>query len=116
MTERGRGARRHGRRHGRAALLYQGVLDAVDPRVLDAAETAEGLTDELALVRLLLRRQLESDPDNLEMTIKGLHLLVRMVVAQHKLSGEDVTALEGQLGKLADEMAIAILGKEPDGG
>jgi hypothetical protein len=116
MTERGHGARRHGRRHGRAALLYQSALDAVDPRVLVAAETAEGLADEVTLVRLLLRRQLEQDPDNLELTIKGMHLLVRMVSAQHELSGADMTALEGHLGKLANEMAVAILGKEPDGG
>ena len=116
MTERRRGARQHGRRHPRAALLYRSVLDAVDPRVLLAAETAEGLTDEVALVRLLLRRQLEQDPDNLELTIKGMHLLVRMVSVQHKLSGGDMTALEGHLGKLADEMAVAILGKEPEDG
>ncbi len=112
MTERGRGARRHGRRHGRAALLYQSALDAVDPRVLLAAETAEGLTDELALVRLLLRRQLEQDPDNLALTIKGMHLLVRMVSVQHGLSDADRTAFAAGVEEALDRLTASILGTE----
>jgi hypothetical protein len=39
-----------------------------------------------------------------------------MITAQHKLSGGDVAALEGHLSRLAEEMAVAILGKEPDDG
>ena len=117
MTERRRDTRRHTRRHGRAALLYRSALDAVDPRVLLAAETAEGLTDEMALVRLLLRRQLEQDPDNLELTIKGMHLLARMVSAQHQLSGADAAAFDERAAELLEQVRriFAETGEAVDG-
>jgi hypothetical protein len=99
-----------------ALVLYRDVVEEADPAVRAAAAADTGLAGEVALVRMLLRRHLQAHPDKLELTIKGMHLLVRMVTAQHKLSGGDVAALEGQLSRLADEMAVAILGKEPDGG
>jgi hypothetical protein len=104
MTERRHGARRHRRHQQRAALLYQSALDAVDPRVLVAAETAEGLADEVAVVRLLLRRQLEQDPDNLELTLKAMHLLVRMVMAQHQIAGADAAAFDERSAALIEQV------------
>lgn len=96
----------------RALTLYQGVRQEAD----DAARRASAtdLSGELTLLRGLLREQIERDPDGLELTIKALHLLVRMVTAQHKLTGGEAAALEGQMSRLANEMALAILGKEPE--
>ena len=116
MTERRRGARRHARRDPHGWALYRSVLEEVDPRVLSAAEQAEGLSDELTVVRLLLRRQLQADPQDLELVLKGLHLLVRMVIAQHKLSGEDAQAFSGQADELARHFAAAIFSREETDG
>lgn len=98
----------------RALTLYQSVQHEADGAVREAA--AADLSGELVLLRGLLRRQIEQHPDRLEPTIKAMHLLVRMVTAQHKLSGGEAAALEGQLSLLANEMALAILGKEPGDG
>jgi hypothetical protein len=94
----------------RALVLYEGVQQEADDLVREA--TVTDLTGELVLLRSLLRQQIEKDPGGLELTIKAMHLLVRMVTAQHKLSGGDSAALEAHLGRLANEMALAILGKE----
>jgi len=112
MTERQRHARGHRRRPSRAALLYLSVLDEVDPRLLTAAETAAGLTDELTLVRLLLHRQVQADPNNLELMLKGIHLLVRMVVAQHGLGEDERAALSTGVEQAIDRLASGIIGLE----
>jgi hypothetical protein len=116
MTEQQRHTRRHPRRRSRESVLYHSVLKEADPRLIAAAARAEGLTDELVVARVLLARYLAEHPENVEVMVKAMHLLARMVIAQHRLSGEDAAALEGHLSKLADEMAVAILGKEPNGG
>jgi hypothetical protein len=112
MTERGRNlvARSHRRR---PLTLYRSVLDEIDPRVLAAASTAEGLDDEVLLLRLLLRRHLLEHPGDLELTLKGMHLLVRMVVARFKLSGTDAAALEEGVRMALDQFSSSVLGKEP---
>jgi hypothetical protein len=114
MTERRRGAKRATTAEpARALVLYGDVVEEADRATFAAAPAAPGLAEEVALVRMLLRQHLREHPGELEMTIKGLHLLVRMVTAQHKLSGADAAELSDRLSELADEMAIAILGKEP---
>jgi len=115
MTERRRGAREKVRRGRRGRALYDSVLEEVDPRVLTMAEHAEGLSDEVAVVRLLLRRQLEVDSPDLDLLLKGFHLLIRMVTAQHKLSGEDAEAFSGQAEELARHFAAAIFSQEGAG-
>jgi hypothetical protein len=100
------------RRRTRAFDLYKSVLEESDAGLLAAAAHAEGLADEVALVRVLLHRHLAEHPEGLELTIKGMHLLVRMVAAQHKLSGADAAALDARADELARHFAAAILGEE----
>ena len=116
MTEHRHERRRHGRRHTRTANLYQGVIEESDAAVLAAAQEAEGLTDEVAVVRALLLRHLAGHPENLELTIKGMHLLVRMVTAQAHLSGEDAARLQERTEELANHFAAAIFKQEAANG
>ncbi len=111
MTEHARGNGRRARRP-RPTKLYRSVLAASDPRVVLQAERAEGLTDEIATVRLLLRRQLEENPPDMELLIKGMHLLVRMVVAQHQLSAGDAEQFGAGVQRAIEEFAANILGRE----
>ncbi len=112
MVERRQEHRRHTRRRRQPSNLYDGVFRESDPGVLAAAAQAKGLDDEVALVRVLLRRHLAEHPENLELTIKGMHLLERKVTAQEQLSGVDAAALEEQSRMIADQMTAALLGKE----
>jgi hypothetical protein len=96
----------------RPANLYQSVVDNVAPGALAAAARVEGLDDEVALVRVLLQRALAEHPENLELLIKGMHLLVRMVVAQYNLTGAEAAQLEGRMAELAGHFAAAIFREE----
>ena len=108
MTERRQGRTRPGRRHRRPVNLYKSVIEESDAAVLTAAESMEGLTDEVAVLRVLLLRQLAANPDSLDLTIKGMHLLVRMVATQAQLSGEDAAQLTQRMEELANHFAVAI--------
>jgi len=88
------------------------VLAEVDPRVLAMAERADGLADETALVRLLLRRQLAERPEATELVIKGMHLLVRMVSAEHRLAGDEMEQFKAEARKVIAQFVRNAMGGE----
>ena len=112
MPERTGAHRRRGRQADHAANFYQGVLAEAAASDLHEAAAPDGLADEVALLRVLVRRQLAEGPENLDLTLKGLTLLARLVATQYRLSGADEAALRGQLSTVADHLAAAVLGEE----
>ena len=77
--------------------FYRGALDAAEQEHLEAAAGAEGLDDEVALLRVLLRRELASHPEDLRLVLQGMTLLVRAVAARYRLSPADQEALEERI-------------------
>jgi hypothetical protein len=77
--------------------FYRSALDTALQTDLDAAAAAEGLDDEVALLRLLVRRELAERPENLRLVLQGMTLLVRAVAARYRLSPSDQDALEQRL-------------------
>lgn len=116
MNKRTRGRRRspHARHAAsRPDNFYRHVLHESEAALAEAA-ISDGLADETALLRVLVRRQIEEHPENLDQTIKALHLLVRMVATQFRLSGEDIDRLSEHVHAIADQLAVAVLGTEGD--
>ena len=77
--------------------FYYGALDAAEDEQLDLAAAAEGLDDEVALLRVLVRRELRERPEDLRLALQGLTLLVRAVAARYRLSPADQEALERRI-------------------
>ena len=77
--------------------FYRGALDAAEDEQLDLAAAAEGLDDEVALLRVLIRRELQERPEDLRLALQGLTLLVRAVAARYRLSPADQEALERRI-------------------
>lgn len=100
------------RRRRKSGELYRRAIEAIEPGALAAAARAEGLDGEVAVLRVLLRRHLTEHPENVELMFKGMHLLVRMVTAQHGLSGEDAAQLKERMDVLARHFAAAVFGQE----
>ena len=81
-----------------AQLAAEGLLeDAAEDEQLDLAAAAEGLDDEVALLRVLVRRELRERPEDLRLALQGLTLLVRAVAARYHLSPADQEALERRI-------------------
>jgi hypothetical protein len=115
-------AERTSRRHTKtrqprlAANFYRSVLAEADAAEWREAAAPDGLADEVALLRVLVRRHLAERPENLDLTLKGLTLLARLVATQERLSGADAAALQAQVSAVAEQLTAAVLGEEADGG
>ncbi|HLB28810.1 MAG TPA: hypothetical protein VJM69_01620 [Dehalococcoidia bacterium] len=83
--------------------FYAEALSEAERLELEEALGVEGLDQEIALLRLKLKRALEEEPENLALMVKGLELLVRAVSARYRLSQEDQEGLvEGLRAVLED--------------
>ncbi|MFN8556706.1 MAG: hypothetical protein U0531_04940 [Dehalococcoidia bacterium] len=51
----------------------------------------------MALLRLLVRRELRERPENLRLVLQGMTLLVRAVAARYRLTPADQEALEQRM-------------------
>ncbi len=78
-----------GRTHRRSQLardFYGSALDAAGRIKLEAAEEIEGLDREIALLRVKLHEVLTERPEELQLMLRGIDLLVKAVSARYRLS------------------------------
>ncbi|MBF8266519.1 MAG: hypothetical protein HW388_27 [Dehalococcoidia bacterium] len=66
--------------------FYEEALSQAERVRLSRAKQIQGLDEEIALLRVRLSRLAEEQPENLELLIKGIGMLVRAVSAKYKLS------------------------------
>ena len=78
--------RRSSRPPERPEEFYEEALSKAERVRLSRAKQIQGLDEEIALLRLRLSRLTEEQPENLELLIKGIGMLVRAVSAKYKLS------------------------------
>jgi hypothetical protein len=112
MTRRasGEAARRGPER--RATSIYLRAMDASDADIFDAALGAEGLDDEVALLRLRIRKLLEESPVDEALLQGGLRLLLQAVGTRHRLNGNQADDLSDAVANLLEELRRVMY---PDG-
>ena len=85
--------------------FYDSVLEAADRHDFHVAREVEGLDDEVALLRMQLRRALadrdgDVDPKVLQ---SGVRLLVQALLAQHRLSPKQADHLGEAVANVLEE-------------
>lgn len=76
-----------GRRPRRKASgFYAGSLDSTEQAQLGEALAIDGLDEEIALLRVRLRRVLEEEPEDTEFLLKSIALLARLTAVRYRLS------------------------------
>lgn len=68
--------------------FYARAISEAERAVLEHAAEVEGLDEEIALLRSKLRQALAERPDDMDLLLKGIGLLVRAVSARYRLSGD----------------------------
>lgn len=93
-------------------------------RALEAAEHAEllqafrealdehGLVGEAALLRALLRSALGRHPEDADLVLSGMRLLVNVLVAQHRLSGAQAEDLATSLADAGERLLDIVRGTD----
>jgi len=104
-----------GRRRRQSTRFYATALDPADRAGLDDAAAVQGLDQEIALLRLRLRRLLSEHPDDHALAVRAMELLVRAVGAACRLTpaeSDDVLArVSAELGGVLSLIAEA---EQPD--
>lgn len=114
MSRRQRPRRRRDNHGGdEGASFYVQALDAADHAEERAAELAaarkvEGLDEEVALLRVLIRDALEQHPDDVKLLHSGLRLLVQSLLAQHRLSPKQADNLGEAVANVLEEFGEAL--------
>jgi hypothetical protein len=95
----------------RRAPFYAGALDAGDRADLADAAAVRGLDQEIAVLRLRVRRMLGERPDDLALLVRSIELLVRAVGTAARLASADSSELleriTAELGGIAALLAEA---------
>ena len=96
------------RRAERAVLrsFYEPALDAAERADFAEARRVQGIDEEIAVLRLRLRRAIEEHPEDLAIMSRGIELLVRAVNTRYRLSkessddlGDNIAAVVRGLGE-----------------
>ena len=66
--------------------FYADALSEAERADLPLALQVEGVEQEIALLRLLLRRAVQEHPQDLPLMFRGIELLARAVAARYRLS------------------------------
>ena len=66
--------------------FYKDALTEAEQVLLPEAMEMEGLDEEIALLRLKLQQAIMERPEDIDVLLKGVSLLVRAVATQYKLS------------------------------
>ena len=91
-----------------ARNFYRQALDQAERLDLERAQEIEGLDDEIALMRVRLKRAVEEHPEDVQLLVKGLDILVRAVGARYRLSPKSrkdlAENLAATLNSLGDQL------------
>lgn len=85
------------RRSSVAHDFYGKALDEAERIELEEAAEVEGLDKEIAVLRVRLRRILKQEPDDMQLMMRGMELLVKAVSARYRLSKEAEEDLAGHI-------------------
>ena len=89
--------------------LYETALTKAERTRLSHVRTIDGLDQEIAFLRLRLERLAKNEPDRIEVLLKGMNVLVRLVATRYKLSPVAKDNLSHSLAKVIDEIGGALL-------
>jgi hypothetical protein len=95
-----------------ARNFYRRALDQAERLDLEAAQEVEGLDDEIALMRVRLKRAVEEHPEDVQLLVKGLDILVRAVGARYRLSAKSRRDLAENLAATLNSLGDQLLPPE----
>lgn len=81
-------------------IFYSPSVSEEERAELPEAMTVEGLDEEIALLRVRVRKLIKKDPENTKALFRGMGLLVRAVRAKHMISGKKEEKLPKTVSKL----------------
>ena len=89
--------------------FYGSALDAAEQIELREAAEIKGLDEEIAVLRMRLRKVLKEHPEDLPLMMRGVELLVKAVSARYRLSKEAEEDLAGHLAGVLQGVGVQLM-------
>jgi hypothetical protein len=86
--------------------FYAKALSEADRAAIREARRAGGLSEEVALLRALVRRTLEEQPDNLKAIERGVRLVMQLLVSQRRIAGSDGDELTHAIARVFEGLDV----------
>jgi hypothetical protein len=106
-TREPRGQKQRTRAAAEARRIYGDLFTPEERDTLDGALLAGDLTQEVALLRVLVRRAVEAETD-LETVSRAIARLAQLLKIQHVLTGDAAKGLDEALAKVLAEIGTEI--------
>jgi hypothetical protein len=94
---------------GSAKSFYAKALSEAERVELEQAMEVEGLDEEIALLRLRLREALSQHPENTQLLLRGVELLVKAVGAKYRLTKDGKKNLTDAITGVLKELGSILL-------
>jgi len=88
--------------------LYSRALEEAEKLELDEAYRIEGLDDEIALLRLELKKSLHDHPGEIDLHLKAANTIARLVKIKYQISKEQKNSLKDAIVRVLTEVALPL--------
>lgn len=103
-----RGSTQQGTQRGGRRSFYARVLDQAEAMELEEALDVEGVSDEIALLRVKIQSLLENDPENIKLILEATNTLARLVRTRYSLEKEQGKGLKEAIGNVLKDIALPL--------
>lgn len=97
-----------GAEKGRKPSFYSRALDEAERLEFEEARGMEGLDEEIAVLRLKLRRLLEGGPENLRLALDTASTIARLVRTRYNITKEQKKSLKQAIARVLTEIAVPL--------
>ena len=92
------------RKHG----FYSMVLDEEEQLDFEQATLAEGLDDEIAMLRVRIKSVLRHDPDNMKLIAQATNALAKLVSTSYNISKNGKNGLKEAINNVLKDVALPL--------
>jgi hypothetical protein len=97
-----------GNQNARKRGFYARVMDEADLIDFDLAAGVNGIDDEIALLRMMIKSLLEREPENIKVIMDATNTLARLLKIRFDISKEQKKGLKDAIGNVLRDIAIPL--------
>jgi hypothetical protein len=103
------------KRKGNLRGFYSRALDEAEKLELEEASHIEGLDEEIALLRVKLKKLLAEQPERIDLHFEAANIIARVVRTRYQITREQRKSLKEAIQKVLTEAAtslgVGVIGK-----
>jgi hypothetical protein len=101
------GKRKMGRKGNRAGF-YEKVLKEAEAMDFETAAGAEGLDDEITLLRVKIKALAEKDPENIELIMAATSMLAKLIKTRYSISKTEEKSLGESIKNIIKDIGVPL--------